>query len=452
MLTRRSFTSLLGAAIAAPVAAAGDALPATSRADELRQLRQFAESTHPRGAFARDDPEWRTRWSRVQTAAHDLTDGEFLVQVRRALAWFRDGHTTLLPFEYTGVPTALARGAFSLSLPLQLRAFDDGLYVVAARDEASSLLGAAVERMNGRSAGALLRAMATDWPGNDAWAQRWAGASLASPAQLQGLGLVERAEAPVEITASIGGGARVARADPRAATDGAFTPFARPLREHERWAASEGSGNYLRDLGAGVWYVSIDEMADVEGRTFVDLTRAIVDALDRSTMRRLIVDLRRNGGGNNYFGEPLRRSLARSRLNRPGGVYVLIGPQTFSAAQNLANRLERETFARFVGTPTGGAPNHYGDAQPLVGPATGITAIVSSLPWFDSYPQDTRPWLVPDVLVPDTFAEWSAGRDPALELARTETVDAPADELASERVFYFRRASQSRAWTPFWRA
>jgi hypothetical protein len=174
--------------------------------------------------------------------------------------------------------------------------------------------------------------------------------------------------------------------------------------------------------------------------------------MENQSARRMIIDLRRNGGGNNFLGEALRRGVERSRFNRPGGLYVLIGPQTFSAAQNLANRLERETFAIFVGEPTGAAPNHYGDASTCTGPATDLAVHVSTLPWFDSVPQDHRQWIFPDLLSPAMFADYAAGRDSALDLALTHADDAEANELTRERIFYFSRPSQSGEWRPFWLA
>ncbi len=204
-------------------------------------------------------------------------------------------------------------------------------------------------------------------------------------------------------------------------------------------------------LDEGVCYLSLDDMDDLEGKTFEALTREVFALLERTDTHRLIVDLRRNGGGNNYFGEALRKGIGHSHINRPGGLYVLIGPQTFSAAQNLANRLERETFAMFIGEPTGGSPNHYGDAKVTAGAVSGLTAMVSTLPWFDSYPQDQRSWIFPDLLVPDIFADWRAGHDRALAVAIEHRTSVAPDELARDRIFYFRRASQQQDWRPFWR-
>jgi hypothetical protein len=122
--------------------------------------------------------------------------------------------------------------------------------------------------------------------------------------------------------------------------------------------------------------------------------------MDDPAPQRVVIDLRRNGGGNNFLLEALRKRIERSRFNRPGSLYVMISPRTFSAAQNAANRLERETFALFVGEPSGRAQNHFGDAQTTVGAATGITTHISTLPWFDSYPPDKRVWIMPDLPSP----------------------------------------------------
>lgn len=98
-----------------PRAASGGTAAGADRARELDALRAFAERTHPRGREAAADADWQARWS---AAAAATTDGDYLVRTRRALAWFGDGHTTLLPFEFAGgVPAALAHGPLGLELP-----------------------------------------------------------------------------------------------------------------------------------------------------------------------------------------------------------------------------------------------------------------------------------------------------------------------------------------------
>jgi hypothetical protein len=447
MLDRRHFLAVSSAAVAAPALAAPAAKPSGRRA-EVRALRAFAEATHPRGREAAASKEWVDRWARIEAGADRLADGAYFVGVRRALGWFEDGHTTVLPFEFIGgVPPALKTGPFGLELPLRVRTFHDGAFVTATDEGGATLGGRRIDRVGTMSTIDFMRAHARHWPGNKAWSHRWAGSDLASPAQLQGFGAIADASRAVAFATETG----AIEIAPRKLGAGPPVQIDRTATPREGWAKEAGGGNYVRPLPERkALYVSIDDMDDVDGKTFEQLTREALAAMGGADVDRLVIDLRRNGGGNNYWGEPLRKSVEASRFNRPGALYVLISPVTFSAAQNLANRLERETFAIFVGEPTGGAPNHYGDAKVWQGPATGISAMVSTIPWFDSYPQDKRAWIMPDLPAPSTFADWQSGMDRALELALSHEDERPADFLTRDRVFYYERASQKSDWKPFW--
>jgi hypothetical protein len=449
MLTRRQFSMSVSAAAAVTSAQPGTAAQAAvrpGRRAEVEALRAFAEKTHPRGREASANAIWRSRWDRLAANADSFPDGAYFIALRQALGWFADGHTTPLPFEFTGgVPATLKGGAFGLSLPLKIGIFHDGAFVVAASSAQSGILGKRILRIGSLSVEEIVRANAKDWPGNKAWAHRWAGYSLASPAHLQGLGAIADPRQAVPITVD---GRTILVGPETAAAD--LIALTRPATLVERWNGEFGRGLFVKPLpDRRALYLSIDDMADATDYSFIQFTRDTFAALAQEQHERVILDLRRNGGGNNFFGEALRKRLGASRFNRPGGLYVLIGPKTFSAAQNLANRLERETFATFVGEPTGGAPNHFGDAEMFTGPATGIAAIVSTLPWFDSYPQDDRPWILPDLPVPESFSTWTAGEDPALAAALGHHAS-PGDELSRERIFYYERPSQKGEWKPFW--
>jgi hypothetical protein len=467
MLTRRAFAALASfSAVAAQASAQAQGSPGAqtsaqassqnatgARRAEIEALRARAEATHPRGREAAADGDWRARWDALAADAESLSDGAYFHRARQALAWFKDGHTTLLPFEFTGgAPAQLAHGPFALSLPVGVRVFHDGAYVVAARREAASLLGARITRVGSKTSAELLRAWARQWPGNDAWAHRWAG-SLFAPAFLEALGAVADPAAPVRVEAVSGARRTSLSVRPAANAAGDRQPLTRTKTDRETWAEAAGDaaqGNYVRRVGEAI-YISCDELGMDVG-PFGAFTQACFAAMEDASPQRLIVDLRRNGGGNNYLFEALRKRIERSRFNAPGRLYVMISPRTFSAAQNAANRLERETFALFVGGPSGGAPNHYGDANTAAGAATGIVSLVSTLPWFDSYPQDPRDWIMPDVPSPEMFADWRDGRDPALAAALAHNVETPWDEWSRLSTFYFDRPSQSQPWRPFWRA
>ena len=291
---------------------------------------------------------------------------------------------------------------------------------------------------------------ARSWPGeNPAWAHNWAGLLASSPGTLRGLGVAHGSiSAPLPFDSVSGDGtAKTLAVSPHSGGDQDRIKVARSLTRVEQFRAEAGVGNFLKPL-PGALYVSIDDMADLKELSFAQFTDSVLSGMRPESIERIVIDLRRNGGGDNYLGEPLRHELARSRFNAPGGLCVLTGPGTFSAAQNFANRVERECFATFIGEPTGSAPNLVGDPVFHVGAATGITAMVATKRWFDGGPDDRRRWIFPDVFVPSLYADWAAGRDPALDAALS-LKPVGANTFAA-RIRYFERDSQQARWTPFW--
>jgi hypothetical protein len=442
MFSRRRFGMLAGAGALLPYAARA-AEPAGSRAEEAAAFIAFAEATHPRGLEAKADPAWRALAARLVESAQGAPTADYVVRAYRLLAWFKDGHTTLWASQ-------LRAGPFGLDLPLRAAAFYDGLHVVEAEPAHRDLLGARIGGVGALPTQELIRRFAAIWPANNiAWPHHDAGLLLATPGFLHGLGAVDGPDAAaVPIQAQRDGG-RVVRRELVPGKAAERLKLARTGWPHEAWAREAGSGNFVRRLPErGALYVSLDDIAQPIA-PFMAFTRQVAEAMAEPSWSKLVLDLRRNPGGNNFLGEPLRKHIERSRFNRPGGLYVLIGPATFSAAQNLVNRLERETFAIFAGEPTGGAPNHYGDARRFEAGVV-LQGAVSTLPWFDSYPMDKRPWVMPDLLIPRTFADWRDGSDRVLEAVLAHETTAAADDLSRERVFYYDRPSQSAAWRPFW--
>jgi hypothetical protein len=464
MLTRRAFAALIaasavpvtiGSAVAAAERGHRDAhRPPTkgSRAAEVRAIREFAEITNPRGIEAAQNPAWRQSWERLEGRAPVLGDGEYVVELRRALGWFREGHTTVLPFEFLGsAPAPLARGPWGWSYPVKAAAFHDGLWIVEAAGGALPLLGGRITRIGSHPIEDVITAHARAWPAeNPAWAHAWAPQLLHHAGALQGLGIAvagDRLSPEIEVEFPDG---RQAVASLHAeAGDVIRQGIVRTATIAERDRADAGTGNFTRLMSAErALYVSIDDMADGETTSFATFSEHVLQAAGFAGVDRVLIDLRRNGGGDNYLGEPLRHELARSRFNRLGGLYVLIGPRTFSAAQNFANRLERETMAIFVGEPSGSAPNHVGDPGVLEGPVTGVTVIVGKARWFDGGPDDRRRWIFPDLYTPSTALDWLVGIDAALDAAVRHQV--VTEESFALRSRHYARASQDTTWRPYW--
>jgi C-terminal processing protease CtpA/Prc len=137
-------------------------------------------------------------------------------------------------------------------------------------------------------------------------------------------------------------------------------------------------------------------------------------------VRKLVLDLRQNNGGNTFLNEPLLLALLRAKgLDDRGRFFVLIGRRTFSAGLNVAAYLERHLHPIFVGEPTGGKPNSVGDEVPFTLPYSSAIVNVGDSYWESSWPQDRRSWIAPEIFVPPAFEAYRSGRDPAMDAVRS---------------------------------
>jgi hypothetical protein len=144
-----------------------------------------------------------------------------------------------------------------------------------------------------------------------------------------------------------------------------------------------------------------------------------IDRLARAKRtRRVIVDVRLNGGGDNTTYGALTTIFRSKPVNRRGRLYLLTGRATFSAAANFAAEIDRDTRAVVVGEPTGGGIETYGDTTPVRLESTGWQVYVA-----ERYherkrgPNDQRLAVAPDIRVDLTSAQYFARRDPVLERA-----------------------------------
>jgi tetratricopeptide (TPR) repeat protein len=144
----------------------------------------------------------------------------------------------------------------------------------------------------------------------------------------------------------------------------------------------------------------------------------VFDFIDKNDVDKLILDVRLNGGGNNYKNKPIVTGvIANKKINQPGKFIVIIGRRTFSACQNLVNELHTYTNAIFIGEPTSENINFYGDNHALTLPNTQMKALLSFAWWQDKPQWENKPALSPQIATGLTFEQYVTNQDPALEAA-----------------------------------
>lgn len=346
-------------------------------------------------------------------AVPKLSDDALAVRIMQLARLLGDGHTeATAPFQ---------AGAGQRALPLVFGMFDDGLFVTLADSGHAGLLWARVEAIDGHAPAELLERLdGVSAQDNPMRVLSVAPRLLRYPQILHALGLSPRDDR-VELRLTDRAGAlRTATVAVRPGPAPRWVrrpPDAAPPPEH---AARRTEYHWLRwDPATREVFAAYNGCADDDSQSVEQFAQRLAATLDAHDVERLVVDLRWNGGGNNFLNRPLLEAIVQARkVNRPGHLFVIAGRHTFSAAMCFAAELDRYTHALFVGEPTGSSPNFVGETNPVTLPWSGVSVSVSNLAWQNTHAKDRRIWIAPRIPAPWRFADLAAGRDAALEAIR----------------------------------
>jgi Peptidase family S41 len=386
-------------------------------AKDVRQLGAELESLHPNLFRNVSRTRFRSEVSALARRAPSLDANQLLVGLMRiaALPGDRNGHTGLFPLHDHRRQLHL--------YPLRLYDFVDGVHVV---DEVGgpTLTGLRLVAVAGVPVAQVLERVRPLVPHDNESSMRALAPHYALVAEvLAGLGLTDGV-GPLAFTFERSDGERIDHVlVPIAASEyaGEFSdslhghnPAVLPSRPRPLYLAQAGRELYVRKLAQGrVLYVGYNSA--------LALTYEFAPKLERMAksprVRRVVVDVRLNGGGNNQSYRPLYGVLASPAINRPGRLYLLVGRATFSAAGNFAAEIDRYTRAVLVGEPTGGGVNQYGDATTIDLPVTGWTVHVATSYVVRGPLGDRRLAVVPSRRVDMRSTDFLAGRDPVLASA-----------------------------------
>ena len=344
----------------------------------------------------------------------EKSDAEVFVDMMRLVAMLGDGHSAF----YGPGPDSPLRLQAGL-LPLTFYWFDEGLYVTHDHAAQGDLAGHRVIAFGGIPAESLLEQLAELRGVDNAMTWRWMGPQfyVGQAALLDAFGAMDD-DGSVEVTLQSPRGETVVRR---------LIPAERPFRRKLRPPAtvsdvplylSNVSDNYwMQPLGNGdTLYLQFNQVRDKDDEPIADFAASLTERLRDGKTTSLIVDVRHNNGGNNSLLTPLVNALiAFERADPDNQLFVITGRNTVSAAQNFINRVERSTNAVFVGEPSSSSPNFVGEETTLQLPWSRLFGSISTRYWQDSTPDDERPWIVPDIPVTPTAADYFAGRDAALE-------------------------------------
>ncbi|MAY03485.1 MAG: hypothetical protein CMQ38_11000 [Gammaproteobacteria bacterium] len=344
----------------------------------------------------------------------DITGQQFYLEVMKLVAILDDGHSAIYtPDGDSPLEITLA------SLPLKFFWFDDGMYIVDGLDGNEIYAGSEVLQVEDLLVTEVMARLSEFRGVDNTMTWRWMGPQfyLGRAELLNAVGASESIENITLTLRTLSGAIQTVEIQ-----SGDYD-IPRKLRVSP--AMTGDVPLYLSDVDTNYWmeifpesntlYFQFNQVRDSEQQNIAGFSELLSQNLESNNIEHLIVDVRHNNGGNNSLFTPLVEAIIAFDQVPDHKTYIITGRNTFSAAQNFINHIERWTDAVFVGKPSASSPNFTGEETSLLLPYSRIRGSISTRYWQDSNPGDERQWIAPDVPVTVTAVDYFAGRDAALE-------------------------------------
>jgi hypothetical protein len=416
--------ALCAALLIAPRAVRAASLPPALALEWQRDLDYMVKCIEKYHADAFHDVNravFEQRVAALRARMPRLDRAQAILGLASIVALVRDAHTGF----GLGTNPPISFHAF----PIKVYQYSDGVFIQAAAPESKDLVGQEIISVGGVPVSTVLQRLAPVVMATNEWTFR---AQL--PFQFKGeiLHALGFSRSDDTATFEVRGPAGVRTV--------ALKTIPHPLSIGYKPGPPDGSDwvdarsgippLYLRHLDKFYWYewlpdtqtlyVQCNFVLNAEHESFATFFAKVFAFADGRTVQKFVLDLRFNGGGDNMLLPVVVQNLVkRDSINSPGKLFVIIGRGTQSAAENLVNRLQRDTHATFVAEPTGEQPNEFGDPWPFVLPRSHIELHIASIQWEDIDPRDDRRWTGPDLAAELTSADYAANIDPAMKIIQS---------------------------------
>ena len=197
------------------------------------------------------------------------------------------------------------------------------------------------------------------------------------------------------------------------------TPATQPIKLKGLRATKEPP-LYRQKPGEPFWFTYLEDAQTVyvNFRGYAALgenAKKLFDFIDHHPVKKLVIDMRQNGGGDFFEGrkhliQPLKQ---RSSVSQKGRLFVITGRGTASAAMANAIDFRKELNAILVGEPTGERPNSYQERKDMKLPNSGI--FVSYSTQYYKFLDEDILAVMPDQRIDPDWRDYKAGRDPVME-------------------------------------
>jgi tetratricopeptide (TPR) repeat protein len=349
-----------------------------------------------------------------------LEEHEIVVGMSRLVSLFKYGHTYV----------SFHQKAFEFSqFPFNLYEFSDGIYIEGTHKNYPKAVGAKVIAVEGTPISEVLKAVEpTVEVENPQYFKAYGINNIRYPEVLHAQGITKTLQSSITLTLEQNGKTfeqefEILPNQTRVPTTYGF------VQQKDDWLSArkqEATPLYLQKLDKIYFYEYLPKHRTVYVRhskvrndpseSMEAFYKRVFEFIENNDVEKLVIDVRLNGGGNNYLLKPVITGIIETKkINQKGKLFVITGRRTFSACQNFVNRLDSYTNAVFVGEPTAENVNFYGDNRSVKLPNSKLDVKLSFAWWQDKEPWTYDPWMAPQLSADMSFAQYANNEDPVLE-------------------------------------
>jgi hypothetical protein len=391
-------------------------IPPEAWIEDLDTLAEQLLKVHPDFFTVHSVEEFETALSELAERSTELDDVQMTMGISRLVAMGGDAHTNS---GFGFAENQMRR------MPIQAAVLADGVFINAALKPYQELIGAEIISINGVAADEAIERVSALFAYENRSKQISTGAGYITllPA-LAEVGILEdHASDTVTITIAQNDTQReqafdCSLPDPNAKTRPQWVNFVQQLEQPWPRAYRMSRGYYQSDFIADhqTMYIAYNKCRDAEDLPFNEFVDFVMSKSEELDAKRIIIDFRFNGGGDETVIRPLFHELQKSdRFRDKGDIIGLTSRRTFSSAMSNTHQLRDWCNGLLIGEPTGGKPNHYGQIRSFELPNSKIK-VWHSTRWFQKV--EGNPDAVhPDVLIEVDSEALFSGHDPVLDSA-----------------------------------
>lgn len=386
---------------------------------DLRFLQETVHESFPFLFKKINAQDFDSKVDQLYNEIPNLEDHEIVVGFAKIVASFQYGHTSLA---YWSSPIPFHQ------LPLKIYHFTDGVYITGAHQDYKDIVGGKLIGIEGKPIQDVFKAIYPTVPvENDYYFKAYGISDALIPEVLHAQRITDQLKSEITLTLEIDG--KTIKKTVIAVAKGRFPLRYGEVNPESNWvSARDQSKNplYLSQLEKNYFfeylpdsktlYVRYSQVLDDKSEKVHAFFKRVFMFADQNKVDKFILDVRLNGGGNNFNNKQVIKGIIqRTEIDQKGKLFVITGRRTFSAAQNLINELDTYTEAIFVGEPSAENINFFGDNKRMRLPKSGLNAYLSWAWWQDKAQWKNDDYMVPDILVKMSFQEYVNNQDPVVE-------------------------------------